>query len=71
MFKYAERLRSHCLRACGARHPGVRPEDGRPPHTNGYRTRHPMRFWVFRTYKISRHRSAGTEHIINLLMAEQ
>jgi len=42
--------------------------DGRPPHTNGYRTRHPMRFWVFRTYKIGSHRSAGTERTINLLI---
>jgi len=28
-----------------------------------------MRFWVVRTYKISRHRSAGTERTINLLIA--
>jgi len=30
------------------------------------RTRHPMRFWVVRRYKISSHRSAGTERTINL-----
>ena len=71
MFKYAECLPSLCLRACGVRHPGRRPGDGRPPHTDGHRTRHPMRFWVVRTYKISSYRSAGTEHIINLLIAER
>jgi hypothetical protein len=30
-----------------------------------------MRFWAVRTYKISSHRSAGTERTINLLMAGQ
>ena len=39
------------------------------PGMDGLRTLHPMRFWVVRTYKISRHRSAGTGRTINLLMA--
>jgi len=35
MFKYAERLRSHCLRACGARHPGRQPGMGEPRTQTG------------------------------------
>ncbi len=59
--KCTERLRAHCLRACGARHPGVRPGGGQPPHTSGHRTRHPIQFWVVRTYKNSSHRSVFSE----------
>jgi hypothetical protein len=70
-FKYTECVRLPASGHVGCVIRGVRPGDGRPPHTNGYRTRHPIRFWVFRTYKISSHRSAETERTINLLMAGQ
>lgn len=66
--KCTERLRFLCLRACGARHPGVRPGGGQPPHTSGHRTRHPVQFWVVRTYKISSHRSVFSKFILNLLI---